>query len=190
MQIRHRLFFGIKPPRIVADDMAALPSRAGWDRRSNRADRLHMTLALTPDFSDMPQNAIDALCAIGNAVAAEPFRLVFDRAVATHNRVILLASERLPQAERFQQQLVHAIASAGLPRRKNVRFNPHITLSYQHGAPFDRPIDPYSWQVEEFVLIHSHVGLTLHDLAGQWTLGGNSSAATNSLPKLANQILF
>ncbi len=129
-----------------------------------------MTLALTPDFLDMPQSAIEAFHDAGSSIMAEPFRLIFDRAVASKNLLILLASEKLPHVDHFQQQLVRAMMSAGLPLRRKVRFNPHITLSYQPGAPFERAIESYSWLVEDFVLIHSHVGLTRHDQVGRWKL--------------------
>lgn len=177
MPILHRLFFGIRPPRAIADDMAALPLANGWPRRPNRADRIHMTLALTPDFLNMPLCLIEAFHDVGSSIAIEPFRLIFDRAVASENLLVLLPSEKLPHVGHFQKQLAEKIARAGLPLRKNVRFNPHITLSYQRGVPFDRAVESYSWLVEDFVLIHSHVGLTRHDLVGHWKLGSRPVSA-------------
>lgn len=176
MQILHRLFFGIRPPAAIAQDMAALPATQGWPRKPNRADRLHMTLALTEDFLEMPEAVIDAFVEIGNAITAQPFRLVFDRAVASKSLLLLFPSERLLPVVHFQKNLARAIAAAGLPLRKGVRFNPHITLSYQKGEPFDRPIDSFSWLTEEFVLIHSHVGLTRHDVVGRWQLRADRTA--------------
>lgn len=177
MQIFHRLFFAFIPPVSVAEGMTELLTTSGWPGKPNRTDRLHMTLALTPDFTDMPREAIDAFIKIGGEVAAEPLRLILDRAIAREKNLVLVPSERLPQAERFQRQLVRAIARARLPLRKSVRFSPHITLSYQKGVAFDRPINSFSWLAEEFVLIHSHVGLTRHDVVGRWRLTGNRNAA-------------
>jgi RNA 2',3'-cyclic 3'-phosphodiesterase len=95
--------------------------------------------------------------------------------VASKNLLILLSTERLPDAERFQKILTEGIKLAGLPLRRGVRFNPHITLSYQHGNPFEEQIDSFSWLAEEFLLIHSHIGLTRHDVVGRWPLGANGS---------------
>ena len=129
-----------------------------------------MTLLLTEDYP-LPQTAlIDAMAGIGDRFSGRALRLIFDRAVATAERLILLPSEKLPHVMDFQKRLARATVSAGVPTRRGVRFNPHITLSYQKGQPFDRSIDSFSWLAEEFVLIHSHVGLTRHDIVARWRL--------------------
>jgi RNA 2',3'-cyclic 3'-phosphodiesterase len=180
MEVLHRLFFGVLPPPFIAAEMAALPAAMGWDRKPNRVDRLHMTLALTEDFPEMPPQVIDAFVEIGNTISAEPFRLVFDRAIASKSLLLLFPSEPLLPVEQFRQNLVEAIAAAGLPLRKGVQFNPHITLSYQKGEPFDQPIGSFIWLAEEFVLIHSHVGLTRHDVDGRWKLSADRRAQPQS----------
>jgi RNA 2',3'-cyclic 3'-phosphodiesterase len=170
MEILHRLFFAVLPPVAIAQDMADLPAAKGWDRKPNRVDRLHMTLALTEDFPEMPQEVIDAFVEVGNGMAAKPFPLAFDRGIASKSLLMLFPSKPLPPVEQFRQNLVEAIAAAGLPLRKGVHFNPHVTLSYAKGEPFDQPIEAFNWLVEEFVLIHSHIGLTRHDIVGRWKL--------------------
>lgn len=44
---------------------------------------------------------------------------------------------------------------------------PHLMISYRGGVPADRPIDPISWTVEEFLLIES---LHEHVTHGRWPL--------------------
>jgi 2'-5' RNA ligase len=47
-----------------------------------------------------------------------------------------------------------------------------MTLGYRDGRPFSERIAPVGWDAEEFVLIHSHLGKTRHEVVGRWPLRG------------------
>ena len=94
--------------------------------------------------------------------------------------VALRPSETPPSLRRFQHQLTVALAASGFALRPGWRFTPHMTLGYRKGDAFDEQILPIGWQATEFVPIHSHVGLTRHDILARWPLRepeGYSAAA-------------
>jgi 2'-5' RNA ligase len=51
-------------------------------------------------------------------------------------------------------------------------YTPHVTLAY--GMPWiaARPVDAVSWNVREFVLMHSLLGRTRHIALARWPLAG------------------
>jgi len=48
-----------------------------------------------------------------------------------------------------------------------------MTLGYRDGAPFTQAIAPIGWTADAFVLVHSYVGWTRHDVIGRWLLNGD-----------------
>jgi 2'-5' RNA ligase len=59
---------------------------------------------------------------------------------------------------------------------KGWTFNPHQTLAYRKGEPFQCDLESIHWEVDEFVLVHSHVGLGRHDTIAQWPLRAINAA--------------
>jgi len=49
----------------------------------------------------------------------------------------------------------------------NTNFTPHVTLLYDPRSVEEHPIEPISWTVSEFVLIHSMQG---HAHLARWPL--------------------
>jgi 2'-5' RNA ligase len=68
-----------------------------------------------------------------------------------------LAIARLAQA---LPPLIHRI----------LRFEPHMTLSYNGQPVAEHLIEPIRWRVDEFVLINSHSGKSIHEVVGCWPL--------------------
>jgi RNA 2',3'-cyclic 3'-phosphodiesterase len=67
-----------------------------------------------------------------------------------------------PPLTELEQGLAAFLAEAGF--RGHWSFSPHITLLYTDWKIPDQHIDPISWAVNEFVLIHSAHGETTHNL--------------------------
>jgi 2'-5' RNA ligase len=49
-------------------------------------------------------------------------------------------------------------------------FKPHVTLTRDDKRISPKPIDPISWMVRDFVLIHSLLGKTTHIHLARWPL--------------------
>jgi 2'-5' RNA ligase len=111
------------------------------------------------------------------AVLAMPaFALTLDHAMSFAGRqwsLVLLPRAGAGEAEIeiLYRVLGHALLRAGLGRRLRPRFTPHLTLLYGERGIEEQPIDPITWLVAEFVLIHSVRGEG-HKLLGQWALRG------------------
>lgn len=110
------------------------------------------------------------------ALAMPAFALTLDRAMSFAGRqwpLVLLPRAGAGEAEIeiLYRVLGHALVRAGLGRRLRPRFTPHLTLLYGERGIEEQPIDPITWLVAEFVLIHSVRGEG-HRLLGQWALHG------------------
>ena len=65
--------------------------------------------------------------------------------------------------------LGHALDAEGVEHRVAETFAPHVTvLRDVRGRLPDTPVDPLSWPVEDFVLVHSHDGR--YDVIDGWPL--------------------
>lgn len=169
MPTLHRLFFAVLPPPpacgAIAAQRDALP-----DLRSGIADeRLHVTMALTEDFADVPEAACGAMLAIGAAVRAAPASVALDTLSGWGGPVVLRASGALDGLAALHAELDGAMRGAGL-LRAGYRWRPHVTLGYARGARFDRAVPPIAWTAEAFALVHSYVGETRHVVRGRWPL--------------------
>jgi RNA 2',3'-cyclic 3'-phosphodiesterase len=170
--IRHRLFLAVLPPAAVRARIGALQRELGL-ARPLAEDRLHATLLCSPLYDALPEGLADETAEAAASVRMPPFRVIFDRAQATGSHAELQPSEPLAALGMFRERIGFIMRGAGIEFGIDRRFRPHITLSYNCPARFTQQLndDPLSWRVEEFVLIHSHVGLTKHVELGRWRLG-------------------
>jgi 2'-5' RNA ligase len=173
----HRLFFALKPACMEAHRIDAYVHEIARDARPIRVEHQHVTLAITGDFQSLPPVLVDAMRRAGEAVRAAPFDLRFDRLMASNRSLALRPGGTVPQLVALQHAIAAAMAQQGVPMRADWRFSPHQTLAYRKGAPGNRKIDGFGWRVEDFVLIHSHVGRTRHDELGHWRLAGDDQLA-------------
>lgn len=56
--------------------------------------------------------------------------------------------------------------------RPSDTFVPHITMIYADKAIAPQAIEPVSWTVRDFALIHSERGLTRYNILERWPLHG------------------
>jgi len=144
---RHRLFFALRPPLPLARQIT---EAAAW--------------------FDGPERDLKA---IGDAVEAAPFALQFDTVVGSDRSIALRPRRKNDSFVALHQRIAVAREAAGLRARKGYRFSPHMTLGYRNGVPFTQAIAPIGWTADAFVLVHSHVGRTRHDVIGRWLLEGD-----------------
>jgi len=169
MPTHHRLFFAIRPPEatrsyFLEEQFCFGPGHAV------RPDHLHLTAAILDDYGIFPKAAAERLKAIGDAIVGDQFPIVLDQVAASEHSVVMIPSEPLRTFHAFQQGLAKAMARAGLGLRRNWRFSPHVTLLYRRGAPLRQWTDALSWTATEFVLVHSLLGQTRHEVLARWPL--------------------
>lgn len=166
--ICHRAFFALQPSPDAGAAIHRQSLLCGAGRRV-LPEHLHLTLAITEDYAALPQAIIDRMARIAGELRFVPFALTLDRLTGSERSLALCPSKRPSELMLLQLQLQRTLAFSGI-RRPNWRFSPHVTLLYRNGAPFSRPIAPIPWPVGELVLVHSHVGLRRHDIAGRWPI--------------------
>lgn len=170
----HRLFFAIRPPITLARQIA---HAASWfdTGRAVRPDHLHVTIDILDDRDTVPTALEQVLIGIGDAVRASPFTVRFDQAVGSRRSVALRLRHRNTGLDALRHAIGAGRQAVGLAEREGYRFAAHMTLGYREGESFSQPIAPVSWTASEFVLIHSHLGKTRHDVVGRWTLTGEDT---------------
>lgn len=166
----HRLFFALRPPIVLARQIASAAHWFEGERGVLAPERLHVTIDILDDRDALDDDLARRLIAAGAAVAAAPFAITFDRVVGSARSIALRPSGRNAGLDAFRAALVRERGAHGIAERHNYRFAAHMTLGYRDGAPFNERITPVTWDVESFELIHSHVGHTRYDLLGRWTL--------------------
>ena len=170
-----RLFFGIWPDAQAADALTRLMQRLRDDRvlRGELVDkdRLHMTLHHLGDFVDqIPPSLLPAAREAAAAVKVSPFEVVLDRVGGTRGPFLLRPSNGAAALKSFRQALSVALIKAGLARRIDTTFNPHMTLSYDFSDVREQEVEPISWTARQFVLIKSRLGKHQHIQRGCWPL--------------------
>jgi RNA 2',3'-cyclic 3'-phosphodiesterase len=168
--VLHRPFFAIKPVDAVEPPIAGMRRTYCGEGTPVRSEHAHITLEIFDDHPRRPDELIAELVAIGNAVEASAFPLALDRVVGTVRSVALRPGRRSTGLALLQRAIHAEVERAGLKVREGWSFSPHLTLGYREGEAFARQVAPILWQVDEFVLIHSHVGATRHEIVGRWRL--------------------
>lgn len=144
--------------------------------------RLHVTLfplgPMEGKFADAPPGAVADACAAADSIGDSPFDVSFDRAINRRGTQIALTADRPCDALfSFQQKLCAALRHVGMRAVKGWRFDPHVTLRNRENILVDQPVSPVSWRVDEFVLIESLKGRTIHNHRRKWSLGGAGNNA-------------
>lgn len=176
-----RLFFGVFPEPAVAETIAGrardLRGRLGLSGAPLTPERLHVTLHHIGDYAGLPRGIVAQALEAGEAASsAAPFGVTFDKAASFNNRgnnpFVLQGGEGLLALHDFQKALGLSMARAGLGKQVARQFNPHVTLLYDRALAPETPVEPVSWGVSEFLLIHSLLGQTRHIVLGRWPLKG------------------
>jgi len=176
-----RLLFAIFPDPVTAARIARLAQSLidehRFKRRPLAAERLHVTLHHLGDYHGLPQDLVAAAMEAAAAVAMPSFDAKFDRVASFRGRpgnqpLVLRGSDGLAALAAFQQALGAAMTQAGLGRRVDRQFTPHVTLLYNDRGFIEQAIEPIAWTAREFVLLHSLLGQTRHIPLARWPLSG------------------
>ncbi len=173
-----RLFFAVLPDSQSATEIVrcahALRKQHAMTSSVQDAGRMHITLQHLGDFVGVPHRIVESASAAAAAVTMAPFDVTFDRAVSFGGDpkalpFVLLGGENTALKD-FNKALGAAMAKALLPPDKT--FTPHVTILRDRVSAPETPIEPITWKVREFVLIHSLIGQTRHIPLGRWALHG------------------
>lgn len=184
----HRYFFALLPDADVARRIYGFAGEALGGRGLTRPERLHVTLALTPDRPVHDSALVAALMRAGASVAAgapsdpAPFDLIVDRLSGSGRVAVLRPSHVPPALVALQSAIARAMATQRAAMRPDWRFEPHVTLAYGDHEAVDRHADGLGWTVRDFVLLESLVGLGRYECLGRWSLPGASGPAAPLAP--------
>ncbi len=171
---RHRLFFALFPPPLVARRIAHWAERFGPHAALVRADRLHVRLDILDDSDMFPSDVAERLIEVSTLIAADPFMIELDQVSGGGGTIALRPRLRNPALQSLASAISGARAEAGIAGREGYRFSPHLTLLYREGRPFSETVTPFAWEVKEFTLVHSLLGHTRHVPLGSWPLTGKN----------------
>lgn len=183
------LFFAVGPDSEAAERIyqsaCVIKQARKFEGEITRRDLLHVTLFFLGNCRDLSEHFIATVCEAAARVRMQPFEISFDRIASFRGQpdrhpFVLLGDSGLRQLKSLRQMLGVALAKKGLRRLANTDFTPHVTLLYDKRNVEEQPIEPISWTVREFVLIHSKRG---HDHLARWPLRIDPA---NQFPRFSN----
>lgn len=170
----YSLFFSLFPIPEDAVKFAEIANsliRAqGLTAKALMPHRLHVTCHDLGNFTELPQDLVDAALRAGDSLVFDAFDVMFDRALSypSAGTYVLSGRDGTRQLTAFREELGEAMRGQGL--RASRSFTPHMTLAYDRHVVAEHAIDPVRWRALEFVLIRSHVGKGIYDVLGRWPL--------------------
>jgi len=176
---KERIFLAALPDEATAARIRALAEKLKREKGLEAAlilpEHLHVTLFHLGDWHAMPNEIVSLAKDAAALVSAVPFAVTFDRARSFANRTgifpFVLKGEAA-QWKTLHQPLATALKKVGLGAATQGEFEPHVTLTYDKLRLKPFAIEPVSWTVHDFVLVHSQLGKTAHRHLGRWPLNG------------------
>lgn len=175
----HRLFFALLPDAVTRERLAAVAAglkaaRSGLRARWIHPDRYHATLHFLGDHAALRPSLVGAAVAAADKVSVPPFAWTLDSAASFRGReplCVLQGAEVSVPLQQLWQMLGKTLALAGQGARLERSFTPHVTLAYSHGAMLEAvKVEPVTWPVAEFALVHHVVGQGAYQILGHWSL--------------------
>ena len=182
-----RLLFLVYPDEATASRIATLAQaqRAKHDLRGKPllTNRLHITLQHMGDHAGLPPDMVRAAQEAAGRLPPRAFDVTFDRVASFGGRArnlpfVLKGGAGLGALLEFNKALATAMSltSSRLGKWAKPVFTPHVTLLYDGRSVPEQPVEPITWTVREFVLVHSLLGQTQHIVLDRWLLSEDASA--------------
>lgn len=175
------LFLAIFPDANASSQIETLArdshAKHGLRGKLLAPDRFHITLHFLGQFCGVPDDIVQATNTACTAAAAavSPFEIRFDRAGSFTGKpgsrpFVLRDSGDNPALRGFHECLSSELVKCRVKHDK--KFTPHLTLFYDRQGVAEASVDPVSWMVSEFVLVHSLQGKTQYIPLARWSLCG------------------
>ena len=177
---KNGLYFLTFPDAATAQRIAALAHQCRREYRLRAppllSSRFHVSLHNVGqyDASGVPETVVLKASDAAGKVKASPFAVMFNRVESFSGRdgkypLVLRGDDGVVGLEMLYRSLGVSMRMAGL--KASLNFTPHLTLSYGERLIKEQLIQPISWTVREFALIHSLIGETKYIRLGCWPLG-------------------
>ena len=174
---KHRIFLAALPDDETAARIHAMAQEMkaahGFTANLILPEHLHVTLFHLGDWVALPDEIVNLARAAAAQVHVPAFDVRFGRAESFRNSTgvypFVLTSDKA-QWKTLHEALRGALIDAGLGGATRGEFEPHVTLTYDAVRVKPHAIAPVSWQVRDFVLVHSELGKTTHNHLGRWSL--------------------
>jgi len=120
--------------------------------------------------------ALQTIAKVATAVAeaTPPFEVGFNRVLSFGGRTgnlpcVLRGSDDNTVLLEFHRRLGAMLAEQSFRSKGKPGFTPHVTLFYDEQRVAEEFVEPVSWKVNEFVLVHSLVGSSRYIPLARWT---------------------
>ena len=170
----HRVFLALKPDDQAAKAAYACVSRLKSENRLAgvplKPENFHISLPLIWEGAELKPGLAESVSAQVQAVRMPPFEVVMDMAMSFRQpkRFVLVLGTMRSVANIYGLNR-RLVAATGLGAGRT-SFLPHMALLYTDKPVEKQPIEPIRWVAQEFVLVHSFVGLGRHETMARWPL--------------------
>lgn len=159
---QHNLFFAALPPIDIARRIFVHANEISQTHQLRKKPfaptRLHVSIQGLGAYAQWPAQLVDHALHAASRITLRRFEMRFDQIVSfcgrSHFRrdfpLVLLGSK--PNDHFLELQRILATA---LGIRAPSTYTPHLTLLYDEQIVQPQSIQPITWSIEEFVLIHS-----------------------------------
>jgi 2'-5' RNA ligase len=169
---KERIFFAAMPDATTAARIHALAERLKAEHKLDGTlilpEHLHVTLFHLGDWINLPDEIVARAKDAAAQTVAAPFGVAFRKVESFRNRTgiypfVLTDRDASPWSP-LRTALGAALKAAGLGGAVHLDddFKPHVTLLRDDTRLKPIAVDPISWTVDGFVLIHSLLGKTTH----------------------------
>jgi len=176
---KDRIFFACLPDAATAAHIHALAEQQKQVHKFAGTlilpEHLHVTLFHLGDWIALPAEIVAHASEAAAQVAAQAFAVSFNRVESFRNRTGIYPFVLTGAAEpwrRLRSALGAALKQTGIGGAVHADddFKPHVTLLRDEQRAKPIAIDPITWRVQDFMLIHSLLGKTTHIHLGRWPL--------------------
>lgn len=175
------LFLAIFPDASACAQIESLAqefhAKLGLRGKLLAPERFHITLHFLGRHCGVPDDIVQSINLACTAVTAamSPFEVRFDLAGSFTDKpgsrpCALRDSADSPALREVHRRLGEELVKCGV--KHDQKFTPHLTLFYDRKSVPEEPVDPVSWKVSEFVLVHSLQGQTRYIPLARWSLAG------------------
>ncbi len=177
---KHVVYFALQPPpEAAAEALARWESVRARRRLSAKpvpAARLHVSLNPIGEFKRPPTPVFEKALEAVAAVEARPFAVAFNRLVAWPSGdpppLVLSGDEGVIGVNALYSTIQRALRRRDMAPRREVEIVPHMTLAYDRAEVPETIVEPVTWTVTDFVLIHAVHGEGRYDVVGRIPLNG------------------